>query len=168
MAGVLVVYATKNGSTREVAEAIAASLTRDGVEVAVSPARAARGPVGDVDLVVVGGAIYSGRWRRDAHRFLARHRSTLATLPVAVFGMGPRADEEEAWRHSREQLDRALARHAWLNPLAVTVFGGVDPPRRGDRPRRDARDWDAIGVWAQSLEHLLPAEPPPPRRPADG
>ena len=89
MAGVLVVYATKNGSTREVAEAIAASLTRDGVEVAVSPARAARGPVGDVDLVVVGGAIYSGRWRRDAHRFLARHRSTLATLPVAVFGMGP-------------------------------------------------------------------------------
>jgi len=166
MTGVLVVYATKNGSTRDVAEAIAVALGSDNVNVAASPAREIKGPVGDRDLVVVGGALYSGRWHHDAHRFLKRHRRELDKMPVAVFGMGPRTEDEEAWRRSRAQLDRALARHTRLNPLAVTVFGGVDPPKRSDRPRRDIRDWDAIRAWSQNLEHLLPAEPPPsPPRP---
>ena len=156
MSGVLVVYATKNGSTRDVAEAGAADLVRDGFRVTLAPAGTVKGSLGDRDLVVLGGAIYSGRWRRDAHRFLKRHRAELATLPVAVFGMGPRRDDGEAWQRSRDQLDRALAGHPWLSPLAVTVFGGVDPPRRSARPRRDIRDWSAIGLWADDLERLLP------------
>ena len=44
--------------------------------------------------------------------------------------------------------DRALARRGWLNPVAVTVFGGVDPPGRGKGPQRDLRNWQAIHVWA--------------------
>ena len=167
MTGVLVVYATKNGSTRDVAEAIAVALGSDNVNVAASPAREIKGPVGDRDLVVVGGALYSGRWHHDAHRFLKRHRRELDKMPVAVFGMGPRTEDEEAWRRSRAQLDRALARHVWLRPLAVTVFGGVDPPRRSGRPRRDLRDWDAIQAWSRGLEELLPAEQPPARHTVD-
>lgn len=90
----------------------------------------------------------SGRWHHDAHRFLKRHRRELATLPVAVFGMGPRTDTEEAWQRSRAQLGRALAKHGWLTPVAVTVFGGADPPGHGKRPPRDLRDWQAIHTWA--------------------
>jgi menaquinone-dependent protoporphyrinogen oxidase len=157
MAGILVVYATTNGSTREVAEAVAAALRSDVVDVVIAPAREVKAPVGDRDLVVVGGALYSGRWHRDAKRFLDRHRRELDTIPVAVFGMGPRRQDEEAWTRSRAQLERALARHAWLHPLAVTVFGGVDPPRRSGRPRRDVRDWDAIRTWSQDLARHLPA-----------
>jgi len=151
MTGVLVVYATRNGSTREVAEAVATALRGEQGDVTVSPAREVRAPVGEHDLVVVGGAIYRGRWHHDAHRFLTRHRKELATVPVAVFGMGPRADTAEAWTRARAQLDRALARHGWLPPVAVTVFGGVDPPTRAGRPRRDIRDWDAIRDWTLGL-----------------
>src|SRR5919197_1438927 len=82
---ILVAYATKRGSTREVAEAIAVELERDGVHAVVQSAR------DDVDLrtfdgVVLGGALYTGRWHRDARRFLRRHRRILTTLPVAVYG----------------------------------------------------------------------------------
>ena len=154
MTGVLVVYATRNGSTREVAEAVATALREERVDVAVSPARTVRGSVGDHDLVVVGGAIYSGRWHHDAHRFLERHRKELVTSRVAVFGMGPRSGDDEGWTRSRAQLDRALGRHSWLDPVAVTVFGGVDPPRRADRIRRDIRDWDLIHAWAVGLCRL--------------
>ncbi len=35
------------------------------------------------------------------HRFLKRHRRELAGVPVAVFGMGPRTDTEDAWRRFR-------------------------------------------------------------------
>lgn len=65
--------------------------------------------------------------------------------------MGPRNDEPEAWERSRAQLDHALAKLPWLQPAAVTVFGGVDPkPKRG-QPGRDLRDWQAIDHWADSL-----------------
>ena len=52
-------------------------------------------------------------------------------MPVAVFALGPRSDDEQAWRRSRSQLDRALAKQPQLGPVAVALFGGADPPRFG-------------------------------------
>lgn len=150
----LVVHASRHGSTREVAEAIAAVLADHGLPAVVSAAREVRGSVAGWRLVVVGGALYSGRWHRDARRFLKRHRDELARVPVAVFGMGPRETGDEAWARARGQLDRALARLPWLEPAAVALFGGVDPPRREDRPRRDVRDWTVIRGWAADVAAL--------------
>jgi menaquinone-dependent protoporphyrinogen oxidase len=144
---VLVAYATKNGSTQQVADAIGGALRERGAQVMIVPARAVREPVAGYDLVVLGAPLYSGRWHRDAHRFLRRHRRELPGMAVAVFGMGPRADTADAWQRSRAQLDRALARRAWLAPIAVTVFGGADPPGRGRHPRRDLRNWEAVRAW---------------------
>ena len=158
----LVAFATRNGSTQKVAEAMAATLREQAEKVDLRPARQVRESLADCDLVLLGGALYSGRWHRDAHRFLKQHRRELAAgVPVAVFGMGPRTDDEEAWSRSRVQLDRALAKRSWLNPIAVTVFGGVDPPRRTNRQRRDLRDWDAIRNWAQKALNRIPAPRPP-------
>ena len=152
----LVTYATRNGPTREVAAVIAGSLRTLGVNVELGEARYVRGLADHVhsqgrswNLVVLGAPLYSGRWHRDAHRFLRQHRKELADVPVAVFGMGPRDADVEAWQRSRKQLDRALAKHGWLTPIAVAVFGGVDPPDQ--QPRRDLRDWTQIEAWAAGI-----------------
>lgn len=147
----LVAYATKNGSTGEVAEVMTATLREGGAEVDLRRAREAREPLIRYDFVVLGAPLYSGRWHRDAHRFLKRRRKELAQVPVVVFGMGPRQGTEEAWTRSRSQFDRALAKRAWLAPRATAVFGGVDPAERRARPRRDLRDWDAIRAWAAAI-----------------
>jgi menaquinone-dependent protoporphyrinogen oxidase len=159
---VLVAYATRHGSTREVAADIAGTLQALGADVELREARDARGRDGFVHgqagcwtLVVLGAPLYSGRWHREAHRFLRRHRKDLAGVPVAVFGMGPRSDDKEAWQRSRDQLDRALAKHKWLTPTAVTVFGGTGPAKAG-RPRCDLRDWTQIEAWAAGIAN--PAE----------
>jgi len=146
---VLMAYDTKNGSTQQVAGSIAATLREHGAQVALLPARTVRESVTGYELVVLGAPLYSGRWHRDAHRFLRRHRRELAGVPVAVFGMGPRSDTEDAWRRSRAQLDRALAKRSWLDPVAVAVFGGVDPPGRGKGEQRDLRNWESIRAWAR-------------------
>jgi len=153
---VLVAFATRHGSTREVAESIACTLKAFAADVEFGEAREVRSQPGHGPgqarrwtLVVLGAPLYSGRWHRDAHRFLRRHRKELAGVPVAVFGMGPRNDDVLAWERSRTQLDRALAKHSWLTPTAVMVFGGVDPPDK--RPRRDLRDWTKIDAWAASI-----------------
>jgi menaquinone-dependent protoporphyrinogen oxidase len=109
-------YATKNGSTRQVADAITAAMRERSAQVAPRQAKMVRESVAGFDLVVLGAALYSGRWHRDAHRFLRRHRGELAGVPEAVFGMGPRSDSADAWQRSRAQLDRALAKRGWLDP----------------------------------------------------
>lgn len=99
---VLVVYATRHGSTREVAGSIAAALREQGASVESRAAHDFRGPIGNRDLVVLGGPLYAGRWHRDARRFLTRRRKELLTIPVAVFAVGRRRRDLRSWDAIRE------------------------------------------------------------------
>jgi menaquinone-dependent protoporphyrinogen oxidase len=101
LVNVLLAYATKNGSTQQVAQAITTALREAGAQATARPSRAVRESVAGYDLVVLGAPLYSGRWHHDAHRFLKRHQRELAVVPVAVFGMGPRDDTQQAWQRSR-------------------------------------------------------------------
>jgi menaquinone-dependent protoporphyrinogen oxidase len=157
---ILVAFATKNGSTEQVAAAIAGSLRDSGCDVDLRRARDVTKPVAGWDLVVLGAPIYSGRWHRDAHRFLKRHRNEFGRVPVAVFGMGPRSGDEGGWQRSRDQMNRALAKHGWLTAAAIAVFGGVDPPKRHVTNRRDLRDWNAIREWAYTMAALASRKAP--------
>ena len=152
---ILVTYGTKHGSTREVADAVAQTLKEQGLDVETLPA--AR--VDDLTSyagVVLGGALYMGRWHPDAVDFLERHRHALATLPVAVFGMGPRTMEKHDEEESRTQLLKALAKVPEVDPLAPAIFGGVIDPEvlrfpLNRLPASDARDWGTIRAWATEL-----------------
>lgn len=149
----LVVYATKHGSTGEVADRIATVLRDLGDDCMALPVREV-GKVTGVQAVVVGGPLYQMRWHRDVRRFLRRQRRALATMPVAVFALGPRTLEDDAWSRSRVQLDHALEAFPWLVPVTTTLFGGADPPGRSS-PRRDVRDWGAIDRWAAKVHAEL-------------
>ena len=80
---ILLVYATRHGSTREVADAVAEELRAAGHEVDQRPAAEAPGPAG-YDAVVVGGPMIMG-WRREAVRYVTRQRADLEKLPTALF-----------------------------------------------------------------------------------
>ncbi len=156
---VLVAFATKHGSTLEVARDVAATLRRHGFTVDVRPAVDVP-ELDGYDAVVLGGALYIGRLHRDARRFLKRHRTALADLPLAVFAMGPRTLEEADVAGSRSQLDQALAAVPELEPVSVAIFGGVVDPATlsfplNRMPAVDARDWDAIHGWAEQLATLF-------------
>jgi menaquinone-dependent protoporphyrinogen oxidase len=152
---ILVAYATKHGSTQEVAEMIAATLAEEGVDVDVRPAASVK-TIDDYEGVVLGGALYTGRWHRDARHFLVRHRKALAHHPIAVFAMGPQTLEETDVAASREQLEKALAHVPDVDPVSTAIFGGVVDPARlhfpfNHMPASDARDWEAIREWAATL-----------------
>jgi menaquinone-dependent protoporphyrinogen oxidase len=149
---ILVAYATKHGSTREVAEALADELRECGLEADTAPA-ALVDDLSPYDGVVVGGGLYMGRWHTDALRFLRRHRHALAVLPLAVFAMGPRTTDADQIAESRAQLDRSLGKVAGVDPFAVAIFGGVVDPTQlrfplSRLPASDARDWPTIRAWA--------------------
>lgn len=166
-AAVLVAYASRYGSTQEVAEAIAARLRECELEVAIQPMRDVRTLEG-YHAVVLGAPLYIGHWHKDALQFLSQHREALTKLPVAIFALGPATTgNEQEWQGSRENLDQELAKFPWLTPVALELFGGkFDPaklrfshklltalpasPLHG-LPASDLRDWTAIRAWASDL-----------------
>ena len=159
----LVAYGSRKGSTQEVAAAIAARLEELGHAAELRPAARVESLAG-FDGVVLGGALYVGRWHADASRFVRRHRAELAGLPVAVFALGPRTVEEHDLADSMSQLDNALAALDGFTPLSVAVFGGVVDPAKlrfplNRMPASDARDWDAIRAWADEVAGLVAGVP---------
>lgn len=164
MTRVLVAYATRYGSTKEVAEEIAATLGAEGVAVDVMPA-ANVGHLHGYEGVVLGGSLYTGRLHKDARRFLAGHREALSVRSVAVFAMGPKSLEPSELAGSRAQLDRALAKTPEIEPVSVAIFGGVIDPAKlrfpfNRMPASDARDWHAIEAWAAELAARTPVAAP--------
>ena len=169
-ASILVTYATRYGSTQEVAEAVAATLRENGLEVELRPMQKARTLEG-YRAVVLGTPLYIGSLHKDAQSFLSRHHEALTQQPVAIFALGPTHTDEKEWQGSRAQLDKELAKYPWLNPVALEMFGGKYDPaklRLPDKllaalpaspthnlPASDARDWAAIRAWASNLAAKL-------------
>jgi menaquinone-dependent protoporphyrinogen oxidase len=154
---ILLTYATRFGSTQEVAEAITTALREAGFEVELQPMQEVRSLDG-YEAVVLGAALYNTRWHQDAHQFLTKHQDALKQRPVAIFALGPLNTSEAAKRNSSRQLDKELAKYPWLKPFAVEMFAGkYDPSKPGLGifgrllPARDYRDWKAIRAWANTL-----------------
>ena len=152
---ILITYATKHGSTRQVAEVIAGTLDEQGLGVHVAPAADVH-DLSTYDGVVLGTALYMGRPHADARRFLKRYHKALNAIPVAVFAMGPLTTGTDDVAGSKKQLDRALATVSDLVPISTAIFGGVVDPAKLRFPfshmdASDARDWDIIAAWAHEL-----------------
>jgi menaquinone-dependent protoporphyrinogen oxidase len=153
---ILVAYASRYGSTREVAETIA--------KVVGGEARLAA-DVDDLaryDAVVLGGGIYMGRWHKDARGFVRRFRQELLEVPVALFALGPLDEEAAHWVTAKRQFDAAIQKLP-VEPVDTRLFGGaVDPTNLhfpfNHMPAADVRDWDAVREWAEELaERFEPA-----------
>ncbi|RRO18646.1 flavodoxin [Saccharopolyspora rhizosphaerae] len=157
---VLVAYGTKFGATGQIAAAIGDGLAQSGFEVDVLRAGQVRG-VEDYDVVVLGSAVYLGRWVPEARRLLERRE--LAGRDVWLFSSGPVGEQA-----------RSGAGENWTRPQRITrrgerigahehvVFGGAVSDRSGgflrrrmaqsiDPASRDMRDWDEIAAWARKI-----------------
>jgi menaquinone-dependent protoporphyrinogen oxidase len=146
---ILVAYASRYGSTREVAETIARTLGGE------SKAAADVKDLAGYDGVVLGGGIYMGRWHKDARGFVHRFRHELGELPVALFALGPVDEEAGHWVSAKRQFDAAVAKLP-VEPLDTRLFGGaVDPAKLhfpfNHMPAADVRDWDVVREWAEEL-----------------
>ena len=158
-ARVLVAYATKLGSTGEIAEAIAQVLRDGGHHALALPARDVRS-LDDWDAVILGSAVYAAYWRKDARLFTERFREDLKARPLWLFSGGP--------------LDRRLARAdqpitphgaeitAGLGARSHRTFGGrlspgaaVDAHILLTHRSGDYRDWQSIVDYAYRIGREL-------------
>jgi menaquinone-dependent protoporphyrinogen oxidase len=156
---VLVAYATRTGSTKEVATVIANILRDRGITVDLQPVNTVQS-LQPYSAVVLGAALYIFRLHRDMRRFLSANRAALGKVPVALFVLGPTEKGEKQWAEAQSQLDKQLAKFPWFTPVATRIVGGrFDPAQLGfpfswtmrRAPVSDALDWDAIRDLANDL-----------------
>ncbi|MDW4908631.1 flavodoxin domain-containing protein [Streptomyces sp. ADMS] len=161
---VLVAHGTTNGSTAEIAEAVAKVLRKDGLSVDVLPARSVAS-VASYEAVVVGGGLYAGRWHKDARRFVRHHRLALAGRPLWMFSSGP-LDPSATERDIPPVpgVKRAMIR---LGAREHITFGGcLEEGTKGwiaggilrNGKGGDFRDFPRIEEWARHIADELAGE----------
>ncbi|WP_346050422.1 flavodoxin domain-containing protein [Actinomadura chokoriensis] len=142
------------------ADWIGAALRQAGVEADVRPAGEVQSLDG-YDAAVVGGALYEGRWHREARRFVRHHAGDLAHRPVWLFSSGPLDDT------ARERVidpvpgvakfaERLHARgHATFGGRLAPDAKGFMASRVAKRMSGDYRDRDQVAAWAAGIAREL-------------
>jgi menaquinone-dependent protoporphyrinogen oxidase len=157
------VYASVNGSTRSIAERIAARLEEQGVRVETLPAEAVGDPDG-YDVFVVGSAVHDMAWLPPALTFVHRNTRLLVQRGVWLFSVGMPAALRGPWKAlaAREE-DHVIGELIGdLRPRGHRLFSGVIEPGHLSRAGRvkframglrygDHRDWPAVDAWAREI-----------------
>lgn len=163
----LVAYASVHGSTRSIAERIAARLGEQGLRAEALPAEAVADPRA-YDVFVVGSAVHDMAWLPPALTFARRNAPLLAGRGVWLFSVGMPAALRGPWRtlvtREEDQVIGDLADD--LGPRGHRLFSGVIEPGHLTRAGRvrvramglrygDYRDWPAVDAWAREIGHQM-------------
>jgi menaquinone-dependent protoporphyrinogen oxidase len=169
----LIAYATANGSTRAIAEALAVSLAESGPDVdlrEVSDVASLNG----YDAVVLGSPLHDGAWLPEARSFLKDNRAALSKRPLWLFSVGAVGATSSAYGKRSSAVMRKMRRDpraiieakSELDPKGHHVFAGVLEQESWSRMSSrtfklfggtwgDHRDWEDIRAWASAIGREL-------------
>lgn len=167
---ILVTYASRSGSTAEIAEAIGKTLAKNGTIVDVLPMQDVK-DLSRYSAVVAGSPIRGSKWLPEAMQFLQTHRSELAIKPFATFTTCITLAMSNNDQYRQAVAGWIAPVRAQVRPVSEGLFAGrldfTKLPLTFDTlklrlvvalgifPRDDRRDWNAIRSWAESLRPLV-------------
>jgi len=173
---VLVVYASSYGSTKGIAERIADTIRREGLEVDLHSATDPLPLVedGGYDGFVIGSAIHAGHWLKSGIEFVRNDVGVLRDAPAWLFSSGPVGDKAvDEPQPDPKEIDEI---RDLLHVRDHRVFGGAFDPETADLERinwiekqiathfipvGDWRNWDDIESWANQIAVAVVAEKEP-------
>lgn len=162
MCKVLVTYATKHQSTKEIATFIGKILKDNQLDVDVLNIDDVKG-LADYSAVIIGSAVYIGHWLKSATNFVRHHQNQLAERPVWIFSTGPTGDGDPDTLLDGflvpENIHETLM---VIEPRHVILFHGrleKSELTLGERlmvnavqaPLGDFRDWNMIEAWTNRI-----------------
>ena len=157
----LVTYASKYGSTGGVADAIGKELCSKEVAADVLLIKNVRN-ISSYQAVVIGSAIYMGKWMSEAVDFIKENRDVLRQVPVAYFlvCMTLAQPTEKKRAEVLSYTDPILKAVPEIKPVGIGTFAGAldysnlswiykKILKSKETPEGDFRDWGAIRAWAR-------------------
>lgn len=152
----LVAVSSKHGSTEEIGRAIAEDLRSARFEVdVIAPERVAS--MDGYDAIVIGSALYMGRWMGPARDLVRNHAEALRSRPVWLFASGPVTGVEDPADAAEGSTLRELVGGRDFKLFAGKLdrdrlgFGERTIARMIKSPWGDYRPWGSIHQWAASI-----------------
>lgn len=162
---ILIAYASRCGSTAEVAHMIAQTLLNHGISVDLNLVEHVK-DLSPYKMVIIGSAIRTAHWLPEAVTFVKENRLVLRRISTAYFTVClTMAQDDDSSRQKAERFLDAVREynHADLEGY----FGGLlDFKRlswldqmimksRGRTKEGDYRDWNAIQAWTDMIYERL-------------
>lgn len=174
MKSVLIAYATKHGSTAEVAQFMGEVLRERDLAVTVAAAETVEDVAG-YDAVLVGSPIYGGMWLTEISQFLERFADALAQKPTYFWMTCIRVLEPDGLEHAqREYVYQPLMKRIGVREVGVfagklkldeinwddrwTLAARYDGKELPGARSDDFRDWNAIRAWTAGVRDALAGE----------
>lgn len=167
---IFVTYASRSGSTVEIAESISKILNQNGIQVDLLPLQEVKN-ISSYSAIVVGSPIRQSRWLPEAMDFIQTHRSELRKKPLATFTVCITLAMTNGGQYRQAVSEWIAPVRAQVKPVSEGLFAGrldfTKMPLTFDTlkfrltallgifPKDDRRDWNAIRTWAESLSPLL-------------
>lgn len=168
---ILITYATRSGSTKGVAEAIAQSFIASGIPVRVLPMHEVT-HLAEYKAVIAGSAIQDKKWLPEAMQFMENNKTILNSKPVALFLVCITMSMNQAEKYRPEVARWHDPVKTFVTPVSEALFAGqlfLDriPSFKvrilyrisillGFFKQGDHRDWQAIQSWVTTLKSVLP------------
>jgi menaquinone-dependent protoporphyrinogen oxidase len=163
---ILIAVASRHGSTREIAEMLAQELRA--ADHCVDVQNIEEGPsIAMYDAVIIGSAIYMGKWLPSAAQFVQDNRVRLGEAPIWLFSSGPLGRENPQPTGDPKQIDalmavtRAHEHRVYVGKLDKHIIGVVERliVLAVGAQEGDFRDWAAVCSWAREIVAVLRIEP---------
>ena len=167
---ILITYASRAGSTAEIAEAIGITLTQNGAQVDLLPMQDVK-DLTQYRAVLAGSAIRKSKWLPEAMQFVQTHRAALEKKPFATFTVCITLAMSNSNQYRQVVAEWIQPVRAQVRPVSEGLFAGLLDFRKlpltldtlllravvafGIFPKGDHRDWNAIRIWAESIHPLL-------------
>ena len=161
---VLVSAASRHGATQAIAHEIARQLRSAGRSATVLEPEAVD-TLDGVDAVVLGSAVYRGRWLPEARNLAARLEPDLGDRDVWLFSSGPvgeppRPTDEPGDAATASRMTQAREHRVFAGRLDVSCLsrGERIAARRLHADDGDYRDWYEIRCWATQIADQLASD----------
>ena len=158
---VLVAYASRSGSTMEIADSVGKILAESGCAVDVLPVKEVTS-VKDYSAVVLGSAIWGGKLLPEAMAFVKQYKPVIAGKPLAVFVVCLTMKDDTP--ENRKKVNAYLIPlRGEVTPQSTGLFAGKMSYAKINvflrfmvkhmikAPEGDFRDWTKIRAWAKEL-----------------
>jgi menaquinone-dependent protoporphyrinogen oxidase len=160
----LIAYASKCGSTTDIAKSIGKVLVEKGYEVDILPVNQVKSMDGYAGILA-GSAVRVGAWLPEAVDFLKNNRTAIQNIPTAIFTVhGLNWENTTASEALRKNYTNTIKQ--MITPMDEVFFAGkIDYKtmtflekmlcKTVKAAEEDRRDWGQINGWAADIPGKL-------------
>jgi menaquinone-dependent protoporphyrinogen oxidase len=160
----LITYASKCGSTADIAKSMGNVLVEKGYEVDILPVNEVKSIDGYAGILA-GSAVRVGAWLPEAVEFIKNNQTTMQKIPTAIFTVhGLNWENTSASEALRKNYTTAV--NQLITPVDEVFFDGkIDYSamtflekmlcKTVKAAEEDRRDWGVINGWAAEIPNKL-------------